>query len=224
MSRIAVTGAGRGIGRALAVELARREHEVLALCRRPTEEPGLARADRITVHELDVGNPVSMRTFALHLDGTLDVLVNNAGIAGSPIGKDVSEADFRKAEEVFRVNALGPLLLTRLLADRLVSGAVVVNVTSIMGSNTENTTGGMAVYRASKAALNSITRTLAAELAPRAVTVLALHPGWVRTDMGGSSATLDAEASASGIARVIADAGPSRNGACLDWTGASLPW
>ena len=224
MPRTVITGASRGIGRALAIELAGRGHEVLALCRKPVAATGLADIERVTVRGLDVASPVALHSFATSFDGTLDVLVNNAGIAGGKLRDNLSEADFRMADEVFRVNAVAPLLLTRLLADRLAPGALVVNVTSILGSNAENTSGGMAIYRASKAALNSITRTLAAELGPNGVTVLAVHPGWVRTDMGGPSATIDTETSARGIGQIIADADPSRNGVFLDWKGDSLPW
>ncbi len=197
---------------------------MLALCRKPEEVPELARIDNLTLHGLDAAKPASLRAFAQHLGGTIDVLVNNAGLAGGPLRKDFSETDIRMAEEVWRVNAIAPLLLTRLLAGQLAARALVVNLTSIMGSNAENTSGGMAVYRASKAALNSITRTLAAELGERGITVLAVHPGWVRTDMGGPSAHLDVAASASGIARIIANAVPSQNGAFLDWKGDPLPW
>ncbi len=224
MPRTVITGASRGIGRALAIELAGRGHDVLALCRKPVAVTGLAAVDRVTVRGLDVASPVALHSFATSFDGTIDVLVNNAGIAGGKLRENLSEADFRMADEVFRVNAVAPLLLTRLLAGRLAPGALVVNVSSIMGSNAENTSGGMAIYRASKAALNSITRTLAAELGPNGVTVLAVHPGWVRTDMGGPSATIDTGTSARGIAQVIADADPSRNGVYLDWQGKTLPW
>lgn len=224
MPRTVITGASRGIGHALAIELAGRGHNVLALCRKPVEVTGLAGVDGVTVRGLDVASPVAMHSFATSLDGTIDILVNNAGIAGGRLRDNLSEADFQMADDVFRVNAVAPLLLTRLLADRLASGALVVNVTSIMGSNASNTSGGMAIYRASKAALNSITRTLAAELGPQDVTVLAVHPGWVRTDMGGPSASIDKETSARGIAQVIADAEPSQNGTYLDWKGDSLPW
>ncbi len=224
MPRTVITGASRGIGRALAIELAGHGHDVLALCRKPVAVTGLAEVDRVTVRGLDVASPVALHSFATSFDGTIDVLVNNAGIAGGKLRENLSEADFRMADEVFRVNAVAPLLLTRLLAGRLAPGALVVNVSSIMGSNAENTSGGMAIYRASKAALNSITRTLAAELGPNGVTVLAVHPGWVRTDMGGPSATIDTGTSARGIAQVIADADPSRNGVYLDWQGKTLPW
>ncbi len=224
MPRTVITGASRGIGRALAIELAGHGHDVLALCRKPVAVTGLAEVDRVTVRALDVASPVALHSFATSFDGTIDVLVNNAGIAGGKLRENLSEADFRMADEVFRVNAVAPLLLTRLLAGRLAPGALVVNVSSIMGSNAENTSGGMAIYRASKAALNSITRTLAAELGPNGVTVLAVHPGWVRTDMGGPSATIDTGTSARGIAQVIADADPSRNGVYLDWQGKTLPW
>ena len=224
MPRTVITGASRGIGRALAVELAGRGHEVLALCRKPVAVTGLPDVDRVTVRGLDVASPVALHSFATGFDGTIDVLVNNAGIAGGKLRDNLSEADFRMADEVFRVNALAPLLLTRLLAGRLAPGALVVNVTSIMGSNAENTSGGMAIYRASKAALNSITRTLAAELGPDGATVLAVHPGWVRTDMGGPNAAIDTETSARGIGEIIAAADPSRNGAYLDWKGDPLPW
>ena len=224
MPRTVITGASRGIGHALATKLALDGHDVLALCRRPVDGARLAELENVTVHGLDIVSPVALHSFATDFDGTIDVLVNNAGIAGGKLRDNLSDADFRMADDVFRVNSVAPLLLTRLLTNRLADGALVVNISSIMGSNARNTSGGMAIYRASKAALNSITRTLAAELGPQGVTVLAVHPGWVRTAMGGESADIDTETSANGIARVIADAKPSQNGSYVDWKGDPLPW
>ncbi len=224
MPRTLITGASRGIGHALAIELAGRGHDVLALCRNPADGSELARTANVTVRGLDVGSPVALHSFAADFDGVIDVLINNAGIAGGKLRADFSEADFQMASDVFRINAVAPLLLTRLLAERLAPQALVANISSAMGSNTRNTSGGMAIYRASKAALNSVTRTLAAELGTRGATVLALHPGWVQTDMGGKGADIDTATSARGLADVIVKADPSQNGAYLDWKGAALPW
>ena len=129
----------------------------------------------------------------------------------------------------FRVNALGPLLLTRALLQNLRAGdrRLVVNVSTNLASlsrtGTEDAAGWYA-YRASKAALNMMTRCLAAELAPEGFACVALHPGWVRTDMGGAGAPLSVEESVRGMRAVIEDLDMARSGGFRDYTGAELPW
>lgn len=221
-----VTGASRGIGRALAERLASDGRPLVLGCRSPAAAENLkGSGERAEARGLDVADPDSVRAFAESLrDKKIAALVNNAGILGGKRGSGCEGADLDLADEVFRTNVTGPLRLAWLLADGLAGGGVLVNVSSTLGSCERNTTGGMALYRASKAALNSVTRTLAAELGPRGTTVFAVHPGWVRTDMGGPSAAIDPERSAAGIAALLARAGQREHGRFLDWQGGEVPW
>ena len=121
------------------------------------------------------------------------------------------------------VQAIAPVQAARALMDRLAPDGVLAFMTSRMGSVEGNARGDMELYRASKAALNSMTRSLAAKL-DRPRTVLSLHPGWVRTDMGGRGADLVVPTSVHGLADVIVAARGKPGSRFLDYSGAELPW
>jgi NAD(P)-dependent dehydrogenase (short-subunit alcohol dehydrogenase family) len=119
---------------------------------------------------------------------------------------------------------MGPFLLTQALAPRLADGARVANITSELGSIGSVTRFGTPSYNISKAAQNMATVLLASALRPRGITVVALHPGWVQTDMGGTGATITPGASVDGLLRVIDGLKPADSGRFLDWRGQPLPW
>ncbi len=206
-TRVAVvTGSSRGIGLELVGQLLLSGFAVHATCRRPDRATELneliAATGSGSVLALDVADPDSIHDVAATLDRSapaVDLLINNAGI-GAPAGADPSAAEgplaALRAEammEVMRVNSLGPALVTQALASllgRARPGARVVNVTSDLGSLTGPVPPGGYTYAMSKAALNMLTRKLALELRPRHVTVIALHPGSARTQLGGATAAL----------------------------------
>ena len=132
----------------------------------------------------------------------------------------------KNLEEVFRVNAVGPAAVTQALLRNLCAGKrrTIVNLSSGLGSISENDSGGWISYRASKAALNQLTRTIAAELKKDRFICIALCPGWVRTDMGGSGATVSPEDSVAAILKVIDRLKPSDTGRFLDRHGKDNPW
>ena len=137
-----------------------------------------------------------------------------------------TKADF---DAVMHTNALGPMWLSAALADRIAAGGgghggKIAYLSSRMGSIAAMTNAGSALYRASKAALNAVAKAVALELAPRGVVVIALHPGWVRTDMGGAGADIEAEASVAGMRSVIERAGARESGRFFDYTGKEVPW
>jgi NAD(P)-dependent dehydrogenase (short-subunit alcohol dehydrogenase family) len=203
-----VTGASRGLGREFARQLAARGDAVIS-ARRP---------------ELDVTSDAGVAAFAAGLHGRpVDVLINNAGRqnrAGS-----LTDLDGGDLLDTFDVNAVGPLRVTRALLPNLRRGRLkrVVHITSRMGSF-GHFGADMYGYRASKAALNMLHRCLADELGREGFVCVALHPGWVRTDMGGPDATLGVAESVAGMLRVIDGLAPRDNGAFLDHAGARLPW
>jgi NAD(P)-dependent dehydrogenase (short-subunit alcohol dehydrogenase family) len=157
-------------------------------------------------------------------DQPLDVLVCNAGISGRR-GMALGSFDFDSWEEVLRVNLLGPAALVEALADNVAAsrGKVIALMSSRLGSIAESS-GATLPYATSKAALNMLAKGLAASLAPRGIVVVALSPGWVRTDMGGAGAPLSPQASVTGLRKVIAALKPADSGRFLSYDGSSIPW
>jgi len=231
MQRVLVTGANRGIGLELTRRLLARGDRVLAACRHPgkalalTELAG-AHPGHLHVLPLELASERSITELAREfgaLSDALDVLINNAGILipGERFGALTSKS----LTESFAANAAGPLLVAQALAPYLEQGRNprIVNITSELGSLAMARRFGTPSYSISKAALNMATRQLAAALAPR-VTVFCLHPGWVRTDMGGAKASLTPEQSVTAMLQVIDAATAADNGRYLDYAGATLAW
>ena len=226
-SVVLVTGAGRGIGLELARRYAAGGWTVLATARDAGRVAALrALPGRVEVLGLEVTDPDSVAALARGLEGrAIDLLINNAGIYG-PDNPELGGLDYAAWERVLAVNTLGPLRVTEALLPNLRAGKgrTVASLTSLMGSIGENTGGGALFYRSSKAALNAAMKSVAIALRPEGFTVVVLHPGWVRTDMGGPSAPLDTETSAAGLARVIGGLGPGDTGRFLNYDGRELPW
>jgi NAD(P)-dependent dehydrogenase (short-subunit alcohol dehydrogenase family) len=222
-SRWLVTGANRGIGLAFARELVRRGHDVIGTAREPGKAKELA-ASGARVEQLDVSDDASVGRLARALAGdTLDFLVNNAAVGD---GVDsIRDLDFRNLARFFEVNSAGPMRLAKALLPNLDRGEArtIVSITSGLGSISQDN-GGWYEYRASKAALNMLNRTLAAELARERFTCVVLSPGWVKTDMGGAGATLTPEESVRAMLRVIDGLTPKDSGKFLDHRGRELPW
>lgn len=230
MRTIFITGANRGIGLALATRYAARpDTHVIATTRERATANELAalsqtHAGAVTILEADVADVASIGTVAemLASDGTkIDFLINNAGTANFNAFGDVDLGD---AAEMYRVNALGPLLVAQSLREALAHGATIVNVTSILGSIARADASIALAYSMSKAALNMLTKQLSVALRDDGIAVLALHPGWVRTRMGGDGATLTVDQSADGMVRVIDGFDLARSGAYLMYDGSTLPW
>lgn len=222
--RVVVTGSSSGLGLEFCRQLQKLGAEVIGTARDPKKAIDL-RALEIRTEKLDVGDGASVGEFAERMgDEPIDMLINNAGIGGEING--VSSLDFPTLAEFFSVNSLGPLRVTQALLPNLRDGAKrrVIQISSRMGSVGDNSEGGYYAYRASKAALNMFHRCLAAELAGQGFVCVALHPGWVRTRMGGNRAPLTPRASVSGMLQVIGRLRRSDNGKFLDYTGAPVPW
>ena len=241
-----VTGGNRGLGLALVRALLARGDRVVAACRHPGRATDLNRLTgehpgRLHVLPLDVTDPKSQAELARELPlvlgerddgaaGRLDLLVNNAGVLHS--GERFGKVEARNLEDSFRTNAAGPFLLTQALAPLLADacpeqgrrGAKVANLSSQLGSIAGVNRFGTPSYNISKAAQNMATALLAQALADRGIVVLALHPGWVQTEMGGKDATVAAEDAAKGLLRVIDGAGRDDSGRFLDRHGEALAW
>jgi NAD(P)-dependent dehydrogenase (short-subunit alcohol dehydrogenase family) len=232
---VLVTGSNRGLGLEWVRQLAPRADRLFATCRRPDDADDLrALADRhpdtVDVFALDVTDPAAIDAAADRVrreGGALELLLNNAGINGGGSSDRFGTVDVDTMTDVLRVNAVGPHLLTQAVADPLraaETGAVVVNVTSQLGSIACTSGGGWHSYKASKAALNMCTRLQAGAFEDDGVVVVAMHPGWVRTDMGGSNARLSTEESVSGMLDVIGGLSPADTGRFLAYDGEELSW
>jgi NAD(P)-dependent dehydrogenase (short-subunit alcohol dehydrogenase family) len=216
-----VTGANRGLGLELVRQYAAAGWRVHAACRRPDRAAGLDRLrGEIVLHRLDVTDAGQIAALRAAIGGeSLDLLVNNAGIRLRFGHNDVEEW-----MTTLRVNAVAPLQVTEQLLDRLQPGGMVVNMSSRLGSIAENNASDSWAYRASKAALNMVTRSLAVELAARRIIVVSLTPGWVRTDMGGPSAPLSPPESVAALRQVIGRLTLADSGRFFNHEGKELPW
>ena len=221
---VLITGANRGIGLELARQYSAAGWQVIGTARQPDAAAEL-REFAAKVVQLDVTNASSVDRLAQELAGApLDLLINNAGI--QPLMWTLAEIDFEAFERALAVNAVGPVRVTRALIPNLRSGELrkIVNITTNLSSITDNTGGGFYGYRESKAALNMFTRSLAAELGPDGFICIVLHPGWVKTDLGGDQAPLDVRESVLGIRKVIDGLSPADNGTFWTHAGERMAW
>ena len=237
MRSVMVTGASRGIGLALVRELASCGWHVLAGARHPSEARGLQAAAReakrgmIDIVGLDVRSDGSVRAAVEEAAGkvrALDALVNNAGVFPEEGHERLEDLPLDLFEEAFSVNVVGVARVTRAFLPLLGAAAHprVVNISSLAGSISRKEDARHYCYSASKAALNMLTRTMAAELRPRGITVVAVTPGWVRTEMGGPQAPLTVEESARSLGRTIERISPQDAGHFFDRDGstATVAW
>lgn len=226
MQTVLVTGASRGLGAEFVRQYAAEGSVVYAACRQPEAAGWLGSIPGVVPVTLDVGDARSVAELARQLARTpLDLVICNAGIYG-PRDGSFGHTDFDGFAEVLRIDTLGPLRVAEALMPNLVAGGArkLVGITSLMGSIGDNRGGGAIPYRAAKAALNAAFHAAAIDLAPQRVTVLLLHPGWVRTDMGGPSASLSAAESAAGLRGVLDRVTSADNGQFLNYDGGHIPW
>ncbi|KAL9109200.1 MAG: hypothetical protein Q9227_006125 [Pyrenula ochraceoflavens] len=229
-----ITGASRGLGLEFTLQLSHRPNTtILATCRSPASARHLkahaaASPNIIKILPLDTSSPSSIADLAepvrelIGAEGKIDVLFNNAGINDTPEQSSTSMTA-ESLQRHMNVNVLGPAELTRTLLPHLQSGSIVVNMTSGLGScgmkNVKCTT-----YSISKAALNMLTVHQAGNLRERGVRVICMDPGWVKTEMGGEGAVMEARESIEGMLRVVGGVGEGESGRFWRWDGEELPW
>lgn len=223
MKTVLITGANRGIGLALAQQFAARGDHVIAVCRRSSEALEATGA-RIEAG-IDVTDDEALRALAGRLgDVRIDTLVLNAGIMAREALGRIDGAAFEAIRRQFEVNALGPLRVAQALLDHLGDAAKIGIVTSRMGSVADNTSGGAYGYRASKAAVNAIGKSLAVDLKPRGIAVVLLHPGYVATDMVGGSGDVAPEQAAGQLVERLDALTLEQSGTFVHANGSALPW
>lgn len=232
-----ITGANRGIGLEHVRQGLAAGNAVIAAVRDPggaSELHALAplHPGQLRIEALDVGETASIAAFAARIaDLPVDVLLNNAGINRSPWpgGKpqpDPAELDYRVWEETLRINLFSPFALTIALRGNLARGTrrLVVMMSSDLGSISANAMGGSYAYRASKSGLNMVTKGLSIDLKGEGIAVVAMAPGWVRTDLGGAAAHWSAEDSVSNQRKVIAGMTGAESGHFVNLMGQPVAW
>jgi NAD(P)-dependent dehydrogenase (short-subunit alcohol dehydrogenase family) len=179
------------------------------------------------IHALDVGDFSQITTLSQTLaDFSIDVLINNAGIYPDNAETGFGQLNYQDWSQAFWVNSIAPVKLAEAFLPQIQrsSKKLVVSISSLMGSVSDNTSGGSLLYRSSKAALNAAMKSLAIDLAPSGIGVLIFHPGWVKTDMGGKSALIDASESVTGMRQCIDGFLAEQSGNFLKYDGKPLPW
>lgn len=232
MRQILITGANRGLGLEFTRQLLAGGDFVFAACRAPERAQELQSLQRqhpkqLSLLTLDVAQARSVESLPAQLTpqtDRLDVLINNAGVL--PSNERFGKLDGTVVASTLHTNAIAPLLLAQALADWLKRGApaVLMNISSILGSIAARDSFYTPSYCISKAALNMVTRLLAHELKPAGVTVFCAHPGWVRTDMGGAQAPLAPAEAIEGLLRVLNGITPEHAGRFFGWDGQEIPW
>ena len=232
MHSVLVTGSNRGLGLEWARQYAEEGWRVYATCRRPDDAEALqalaAAHPSVSIHRLDVTDPESVQDLAAALAGApLDLLVNNAGIYLERWGRDrLGRIDYDGWLRTLSVNTLGAFRVTEALFPCLEQGQkrLVVNISSHMGCIADIRAPNDYAYRSSKAALNAASRALSFELASLNIDLLLLHPGWVRTRLGGMEAPLSPEESVSGMRALVARFAPSMSGRFCRYDGQEMAW
>ena len=225
MATVLITGANRGLGLEFARQYARDGWRVVATSR-TLDAAGALRTlgASVTVHPLDVADLGAVAALGRELGReTIDVLIANAGVAG-PRGMTPESVDAAAWGDTMRVNAMAPLALAGAFTAQVARSEQrkMIAITSRLGSMSANAEGGMYAYRSSKAALNAVWRSLALDH-PELIAAV-LHPGWVRTDMGGKQAALGVEESVGGLRRVIAGLDKAKSGGFFNYDGSPIPW
>jgi len=231
MFSVLITGANRGLGFEFTRQYLDDGWRVFASCRNPAGADKLkdlakGAGENLTVVEIDVTKPESIRKAANELDGTaIDLLINCAGVTG-PSGQRAGNVNYDSWPHVFDVNTMGPLRVLEAFIDPVARSKrkLVVNISSGMGSLADNTSGGSIAYRSSKAALNMVMRSASIDLASRGISSVVVNPGWVRTDMGGPNATLSPQESVTAMRRLIEKLDSGQSGKFFHYDGSEYPW
>ncbi len=228
---ILITGTNRGIGLELARIFTQYDWNVIACCRKPDEAEALksiqaASEGRLKIKRLDVTRDEEITALAESLaEINLDILLNNAGILG-PEEQDFGFLEEDAWLETFKVNTIGPYKIMRAFLDNVARSQrrIIATITSQMGSIKNNSSGDYYAYRTSKSAANMIMKNVSLDLHVKRITCVALHPGWVKTRLGGNQATLSPAESAAGIFKTLTSLSEEQNGSFLDYEGRNINW
>lgn len=235
MPTLIITGANRGLGLEFVRQFAADRWTITTINRRSSDElDALQKRYPIQTIQADLTDDASLRRAVAEIaHPSVDLLINNAGTMGDGSFSESGFSyqafgTFNRDEwlRVFNINVCTPMVLSELLVGKLEASdnPIIVTLSSMLGSNALNTIGNSYAYRASKAAVNSITKSMGINLKERGITCVALHPGWVRTDMGGPGADIDAPESVRGMRGTIAKLTLEDAGRFLAWNGKAMPY
>jgi NAD(P)-dependent dehydrogenase (short-subunit alcohol dehydrogenase family) len=223
-----ITGANRGIGLEYVRQYAEDGWRVIACCREPERASVLnqlaSKYSCIEICKLDVADFDQIEMLGRKLiDQPIHLLINNAGVYPESSFRSI---DYARWMDAFKVNTMSSLKLAEVFIPHLVKAgnAKFVAMTSKMGSIEDNSSGGEYLYRTSKTALNMVIKSLSVDLTKYGVSVATLHPGWVKTDMGGPNGLIDAETSVQGLRKVIALLSLNNSGKFYAYDGKEIPW
>lgn len=232
MPSILITGANRGIGLELTQQYAAEGWQVYACCRDPNKAPELQKLAQsanglIDVYALDVTQEAQRQALATQLNNKpIDILFNNAGVSGGWGNQSFGHTDVQTWLDTLQSNVIAPQKMMEALVENVAASElkIMANMTSKMGSMADNGSGGAYLYRSSKAGLNAVCVSAARDLAKRNIKVVALHPGWVRTDMGGANGELSVQQCVTALRRNLAQITLQDSGRFIDIDGSTIPW
>lgn len=227
---ILITGANRGIGFELAGQFAADGWNVIACCRNPVAAQSLQdlreQFSSVEIHPLEVTDYDQMADLAKQLSRrSIDILLSNAGIYG-PKGVGFGNVEASVWREVLEVNTIAPMMLVQAFVEQVGASQqkLVAVISSKVGSIADNASGGSYLYRSSKTAVNQVVKSLSIDLAGRGIAVISLHPGWVKTDMGGPDAEISTDESVTGLKGILQSAGSAQSGQFIEFNGEQIPW
>ena len=232
METTLITGANRGIGLEFSRQLAEDGWCVLACSRDLEKSDALNKLaaeypERITLYALDVTNHGQIEKLSQTLaNKPIDLLINNAGVFPDINDRSFGQTDYDSWAHAFLVNTMAPLKIAEEFIDQVTQSSrkTIVTITSKMGSVADNGRGGSYIYRSSKSAVNMVIKSIAIDLEPSDIISVLLHPGWVRTDMGGPSGLISVEQSVSGMLSVIREVTSADSGKFIAYDGQIIPW
>ena len=225
MSNVLIIGANRGLGLEFAKQYSSNDHNVFATTRNRSDSKELNSIKNIKVFDLDLNSDESLVNFTQNISSQkIDILIHNAGIFSDEQLDD--DLDINVWMNEMRINAIIPIILARKLKRNIEMGSnkKIIFISSQMGSIDDNSSGRFYFYRSSKSALNSAAKSLSIDWKEDGISILILHPGWVKTDMGGSSAKLEIPDSISQMIKVINDLNLTNSGSFINYAGEKLEW
>ena len=225
MHNILIIGANRGLGLEFAKQYSNEENNVFATTRNKNDAEELYSIKNIKVFELDLNSDKSLDNFIKDISSQkIDILIHNAGIfRDEQLDEDL---DINAWMNEMRINAVVPIILARKLKNNIQMGSdkKIIFISSQMGSIDDNYSGRFYFYRSSKSALNSAAKSLSIDWKEDGISILILHPGWVKTDMGGDNAKLEIPDSISQMIKVINDLNLTNSGSFVNYAGEKLEW
>ena len=230
MTNILITGANRGLGLGFVKKYIEKNVHIMCTTRDISGSKELLAykekyPDNIEIFELDLLKDNAAVTLAnFTKDKPIDILVNNAGVGSS--NQHFQAVSSNPWLEVLKVNLIAPLMITQAVIENVKKSSAkkIYFLSSQLGSIADNKSGGMYIYRSSKTGLNQVVKSLSIDLKAYGITVVSLHPGWVKTDMGGPNAPVSIDESVEGMIRVIGTTDIKETGKFLNYDGRELPW